>query len=62
MIDLKKLAGLTKEQQIDIVRSKVTIAREAVRQAEGDSEEVKSVLAAYLKECEKMLEKALWTT
>jgi hypothetical protein len=54
---LKKLGGLTKEQQIDIVRLKVHIARKAVEQAEHDREEVRQVLRDYLTQCERMLAK-----
>lgn len=58
---LKKLSGLTKEQQIDIVRLKVLVAREAYNQSEQDSEEIRQVLAGYLEECERALAKVSWS-
>ena len=61
MIDLKKIAGLTKEKQISILRSKVSIAKEALEQAKNEKEQVQQILSIYVKECEKMLEKAMWS-
>lgn len=62
MMDLvKKISSLTKEQQIDVVRLKVLIARKAYEQSEGDKDEVRAVLASYLSQCEKLMEKVNWT-
>lgn len=62
MMDLvKKISSLTKEQQIDVVRLKVLIARRAYEQSEGDTDEVRAVLASYLSQCEKLMEKVNWS-
>jgi hypothetical protein len=61
MIDVKKIASMTKDQQLGLLRSKVVIAKEALDQAKEDSEQVQQILSEYVKECEKMLEKAMWS-
>ena len=60
MIDMKKIMNLTKEQQLDIIKCKVEVARKAYTLAADSPEEVKESMRKYLKEAEDLLEKASW--
>lgn len=61
MIDVKKLMGMSKENQLDIIRCKVEVARRALELAKNEPEEVQQVMREYLIEAEKVLEKASWS-
>lgn len=61
MIDIKKLVGLSKEDQLDLIRCKVEVARRALELSKDQSDEVQQVLKEYLAHAEQTLEKASWS-
>lgn len=58
---IKRLAGLTKEQKVDIVRLKAQVARRALEQSKDDDPAVREFLGEYSRQCEKLLEKMAWS-
>lgn len=61
MIDAKRLANLSKEAQLDIIKCKVAVARRALELAKDEAPEVRQVLSEYVAEAESLLEKASWS-
>lgn len=61
MLDMKKLAALSKEQQLDMLRCKIEIARKAYEKSEGLDDKVREELLNYKKNCEKALQSFMWS-
>lgn len=61
MIDTKKLMHLTRDQQLDIIKCKVAVARRALELSKGENPEVIELMQQYVVEAETVLEKAMWS-
>jgi hypothetical protein len=61
MLDTKKLSQLSKEQQLDLIKCKLEVARLSYTKSLQESAEVQEVFLSYKKYCEEMMEKAMWS-